>query len=207
MDADQKDDPINQAKSLQSASPAMTPAGTNEHYDLTNNTEEPAQLSEIVDADQKYDPINQAKSQQSASPATEVFACMMTEHKPAPPTVAPPDAADEKTSYAGRSYSIVESKYLTAPVKDNLEKMGITRVTDASPVAIPPNINNTVSSVSTDDQKDDRSSIPSDQTVSKGQKQGFSPSHEVATPPNMNNTVSKTSKNTTYQPSRGTTLA
>ena len=62
MGADQKDVLMNNPQSQQSASPAMTPAGTNEHYDLTNNTEEPAQLSEIVDADQKYDPINQAKS-------------------------------------------------------------------------------------------------------------------------------------------------
>ena len=115
---------------------------------------------------------------------------MMTEHKPALPTVALPDAADEKTSHAGRSYSVVESKYLTAPVKDNLNMMGITRLTDARPVAIPPNINNTVSSVSTDDQKDDRSTIPPDKTVSEGQKEGFSPSHDVATPPDINNTVS-----------------
>lgn len=44
--------------------------------------------------------------------------------------------------------------------------------------------------VSTNDQKDDRSSIPSDQTVSKGQKEGRAPSHNIATPANINNAVS-----------------
>lgn len=67
----------------------------------------------------------------STTEAPRVFACTMTKLRPTSPTVAPPDAPDEKTSYAGRSYFVVESKYLTAPappVKDDLDQMvGINR--------------------------------------------------------------------------------